>query len=386
MLPAAMLFASCASRHTITANIEGLGNDTLLVEGYFFGSDGDFMDTIVVREGKFVYDLDFDASDGMADLLISPQSRLVARQGGYYSPITMTMEFVLDPGETIKITGSISDEGVRYKVRGSEFNREMAAFHSEVLQYKAGFDSLELAIYAAYDKPESDGNNAMIGRLFEERKSYSDRMNSVGKAFIRNKPANEFSAYHLMDAVSLDSLEYYMGIVSDNVLAGRFKSEIEAKYERSLEYKEYLENRKVVEEGSAAPAFTLADRNGKAVSLAGITAEYVVLDFWGSWCPPCIAGFPKMKEYYAKYLSRVEFVGIACNDKHEDWVAALDKYTPGWTQLFDDPADKVSVRYAIGAYPTKIVLGPDSGSGRKIVRIFTGEGDYFYDALDELMK
>ncbi len=60
MLPAAMLFASCASRHTITANIEGLGNDTLLVEGYFFGSDGDFMDTIVVREGKFVYDLDFD--------------------------------------------------------------------------------------------------------------------------------------------------------------------------------------------------------------------------------------------------------------------------------------------------------------------------------------
>ena len=46
-----------------------------------------------------------------------------------------------------------------------------------------------------------------------------------------------------------------------------------------------------------APDFTLTDIYGMPLTLSDFRGKYVVLDFWGSWCPWCIIGIPKMKEY-----------------------------------------------------------------------------------------
>lgn len=70
--------------------------------------------------------------------------------------------------------------------------------------------------------------------------------------------------------------------------------------------------------GSPAPDFTLKTADDKNFTLSSLRGKYIVLDFWGSWCGWCIKGIPKMKRYYDRYKSKLEIVGIDCNDTRRD--------------------------------------------------------------------
>ena len=134
--------------------------------------------------------------------------------------------------------------------------------------------------------------------------------------------------------------------------------------------------------GVQAPDFTAKKVDGSTLTLSSLQGKYVVLDFWGSWCKWCIKGFPDMKEAYAKYKGKVEFVGIACRDTEEKWKNATAKYEIPWISVLN-PADNDLVKvYDVQGFPTKIVIDPKG----KIVKIVLGEDPEFYTYLESLMK
>jgi thiol-disulfide isomerase/thioredoxin len=78
--------------------------------------------------------------------------------------------------------------------------------------------------------------------------------------------------------------------------------------------------------------------HGQSVSIKGLQGKIVVIDFWATWCGPCVAELPKMKELYAKYKEQgIEFIGVSLDqpngglEKLKDFVAenAID-----WPQYF----------------------------------------------------
>ena len=154
---------------------------------------------------------------------------------------------------------------------------------------------------------------------------------------------------------------------------------------KELSPKMYQHEKEHVLKGTAAPDFTLSDLEGKPVSLSSLKGKYIVLDFWGSWCFPCIKGMPEMKKYYEKYRNKLEFVGIACRDKDATWRGAVEKNELNWIQLknidSDDATENVSVLYFVEAYPTKFILDKDL----KIIAIFQGEVKEFYTKLEQLI-
>lgn len=94
----------------------------------------------------------------------------------------------------------------------------------------------------------------------------------------------------------------------------------------------------IVIPGQLAPSFTLATIDGDDVSLDSVLQEKeaVLVDFWASWCGPCIATFPALKKMYTTYQPKgFEIIGISIDDTPEAWESGLDENELPWINLGD---------------------------------------------------
>lgn len=102
-----------------------------------------------------------------------------------------------------------------------------------------------------------------------------------------------------------------------------------------------------------AISFTAVD--GAKVDLTKMQGKVVLVDFWATWCGPCIAGLPEIMDVYAKYHAKgFEIVGISFDQKKEKLTQfTTDKKMP-WAQYFDGLGwgNKIGQEYGIEAIPT----------------------------------
>lgn len=159
-------------------------------------------------------------------------------------------------------------------------------------------------------------------------------------------------------------------------------------------YTKYADSiRRVYHRKLTAFAANKKDGNGKPVNFEVLKGKYVLLDFWGSWCGPCRASHPHLKELYSKYKNKgFEIVGIAQEHSASAadrllWTEAIAKDGLTWTQVLNnenrDKFDVVS-EYGVTAFPTKILLDKEGNIiARYIGNSFGGEG--FTNKLKELL-
>ncbi len=126
-------------------------------------------------------------------------------------------------------------------------------------------------------------------------------------------------------------------------------------------------DKKIIEKfGSAnAPNFTLKDLQGKETKLSDYKGKVVVLDFWATWCGPCVASFPKMQELVSKYKDKdVAFLFVNTWEKGEE-NEILERVTNfisekkySFNVVFDSQKE-VYKDYKINGIPTRIVINKD---------------------------
>ena len=104
--------------------------------------------------------------------------------------------------------------------------------------------------------------------------------------------------------------------------------------------------------------------NGTEVSLAALKGKVVVLDFWATWCGPCVAEMPKMKDLYSRFKGQgFEFIGISLDTSEEEGglkklKAYVAKNEIAWPQHYDGKGWETPLigHFEIQGIPTVVLV------------------------------
>ena len=113
-----------------------------------------------------------------------------------------------------------------------------------------------------------------------------------------------------------------------------------------------------------------SDASGRPVSLSSVVNDpknrYVLLDFWATWCGPCVRYLPQMREIYAKYHGKgLEIFSVSIDSNEKKWKSFLDENSMDWISVRDDlggrKTSKVWENYAITTIPMFLLIDGTTG-------------------------
>jgi thiol-disulfide isomerase/thioredoxin len=116
------------------------------------------------------------------------------------------------------------------------------------------------------------------------------------------------------------------------------------------------------EKGKSLPDFLLKTADGSTIKLSSIKGEVVLIDFWASWCMPCRAAIPHLKELYKTYQHKgLKILSVSIDQNSTAWNKAMLKEAMPWPQVIDHydagkDASEMMISLGITSVPFMIVL------------------------------
>lgn len=225
-------------------------------------------------------------------------------------------------------------------VKGSPLNKRFN-------RYQLAMDSLNEEM----DRHKDDANHAILDSL-------QQRGREIGWASVIENFDNVIPVYHL-------GLNNQFCMITPEQLAQCMKEEHAFAHHPDMEqaWKYYWAMEKRLP-GQKFHDIELPDTTGTSRRLSEFVGQghYVLLDFWASWCGPCMGSMPGMKALHAKYADRgLQIIGISFDSKREAWLSAIHRLELPWLQLSDLKGWKsiASDVYGVRAIPETVLIDPD---------------------------
>ncbi|TCR08533.1 peroxiredoxin [Sphingobacterium sp. JUb20] len=316
------------------------------------------LDSMKIRDGKFEFTGTFEGIHG-AYLMLDHRGK-----GDPHDVLHVLLQ-----AEPVRLVSK--DSIMNAHSEGSQFYASWERLNKQLAQVNAGIRREERALKT------SSSNSDNMEKYEALRKKRDKQQKMVYLAFVKDNPANRISLYALDASVnkSKDPEKYteLFATLSDEVRnseAGKAITKVmHAIKSRGL--------------NKVAPDFTLNDADGKSISLSKFRGQYVLVDFWASWCVPCRNENPHIVQAYEKYKNKnftVLGISVDKTTMREAWLQAVKKDKLTWTQV-SDADNEVGKLYGIQSIPQNILVNP-----KGIIVATNLRGEALSQKLAEILK
>ena len=380
LLLTALLFSSCKEER-VAQPIE----DSYTVSGTLKGLDTEFMTYSYQDDtGKRIWDSIYVENDHFSHtqkitepafffLWPNVESTIkTAQSGGYYPVKSSQFAFLASPGDEIEFKGEVTDFINAYPT-GTQANDDLASINSKV------YPLMNASVNYMLEKELLDENDARYKIIEDSIAILDEQIITLKKEFVMSHPKSEAAAWYLSDMMLRSQIE-------DEDAIAAFKAFDNA----LLDYRYYQEVATRVQGieatmiGKTIENFTTdATFSGEPFEFDSLKGKYVLIDFWGTWCAPCIAEMPKVKAYQERYADKLIVLGVNQGDTRDKIDTFITPNGYDWTHLMNgkDAADFV-LKFNVAGFPTKFIIDPKG----KILHRFVGSGEEAFMVLDTLLK
>jgi peroxiredoxin len=287
----------------------------------------------VVKDSAVVSDNQFVLKGTFPEPVICTLTNSVNRQ----------IKMFLAQNAEIAVTGSV-EKFLASKVEGSEED----VLYNEFKQQNAVLSSRYRAMVNASGADLHD-------KTSEPYKVFHASLDSLTTTFIKKHSNTTAAALAIFDCYLTNP---------DRSNARRCYALLSLKAQQSVYGKRILQFINAVTNispGHVAPDFELKDIQGKSQKLSDYKGKYILLDFWASWCAPCRAEHPNLKNCYQKYgNSQFQFIGVSMDASQAQWKQAIATDGLTWLQL-NDPWSmngNLAESYGVKAIPFNCIINP----------------------------
>ena len=273
----------------------------------------------------------------------------------------------IDKGQQIVVGGDANDWS-NVKVSGSadtEKLEEYEAFRKKSLDLLVNSVREKIKSLKEKNDPANDAEIAKLGDL--EIENY-DKHKAELIEFVKNKMGTSIAVYPT--SLRWDGDQNVP--VLETIAADFEKAHPNLAVTEKLKEKvKILKNTSV---GGTITEINLPDKDEKKIALSSTNkAQYTLIDFWASWCPPCRRESKTLVELYKKYNQKgFEIYGVSLDEDRDDWLKAIAIDERTWSNVstlqgFETP---VTFDYAVTSLPAKFIV---DANGKIIAKNLHGE-------------
>lgn len=328
------VMCACNSKPSTEYTINGT-TDTPDGETIYFScmvsNDSTYQDSCVVANGAFTFTGNI-ATPKMGYISRGPLSYMNEKvRTLMVEPGTITVALTGDNYNTAEVTGS------PLTLQMDSLNEAQKVFFDQLTPLREQFAAAQ-------------GDSVAMADL---EKKYTEIMDQAKAAQINFVKTNTSSMYA---PVVMSRLKSNLSLDEIKEIYNAWAPEVQAADEATANYIKALES---IQPGAKAPEITGKDQNGKEVSLSGLKGKVVLVDFWATWCGPCRASLPHVKEVYEKYNGKgLEVLAVSLDRSEEPWKEYIANSGMGmekYVNIYDAPV-KNADNYAIQYIPSKFII------------------------------